>query len=100
MAANKFSISLPPELAAELEALARLDGVSRSSIIQEASARYVAGRMSEERDRRRSVSVDAALAGFEDIAAAWGEDQMKGVDYLSELRSDAEPSDDSRVRRG
>jgi predicted transcriptional regulator len=97
VAANKFSISLPADLAAELEALAEQDGVSRSAVIQEASARYVADRNSSKEDQLRRVSVDAALAGFDEIATAWGADPRKGIDYLAELRSDARPIDASEV---
>jgi predicted transcriptional regulator len=94
---DKFSISLPTELVAELEALARLDGVSRSSAIQEASARYVADRKSLEWDQLRRASVDAALTGFDEIASDWGEDPQQGADYLAELRADAEQSNGSEV---
>ena len=91
MSANKFSISLPSDLAAELDALARRDGVPRSVVIQEASARYVADRKSQDRDQRRRVGIDAALAGFDEAAALWGEDQRQGVDYLAELQSRGRP---------
>ena len=97
MSANKFSISLPSDLAAELDALARRDGVPRSVVIQEASARYVADRKSYEQDQRRRVGVDAALAGFDEVAALWGEDQRQGVDYLAELRDEDDRSAGSKV---
>jgi predicted transcriptional regulator len=95
VASDKFSISLPSDLAAELEALARRDGVSRSSVVQEASARYIADRKSLDRDQVRRASVEAALAGFDEIASAWGDDPRQGTDYLAELRGDAELPDDS-----
>jgi predicted transcriptional regulator len=88
MASDKFSISLPSELAAELEALARRDGVSRSSVVQEASARYVAERKTLEKDQLRRASVDVALTGFDEIASTWGDDSLRGIDYLAELRTE------------
>jgi predicted transcriptional regulator len=94
---DKFSISLPSELAAELEALARREGVSRSSVVQEAAARYVADRRFLEKDQLRRAGVDAALAGFDEIASAWGEDPLQGVDYLAELRVELGQPDDSEV---
>ena len=98
MSCDKFSISLPSDLAAELEALARKDGVSRSSVVQEASARYVADRKSLKKDQFRRASVDAALTGFNEIASAWGADQRQGIDYLAELRADAERPDEYQVQ--
>jgi predicted transcriptional regulator len=97
VASDKFSISLPSDLAAELEALARRDGVSRSSVVQAASARYVADRKSLEKDQLRRASVDTALSGFDEIASAWGDDPLQGTDYLAELRADVEKSYGSEV---
>jgi predicted transcriptional regulator len=88
MSSDKFSISLPSSLAAELETLARRDGVSRSAVVREASGRYVAERKSLEKHRLRHASVDAALAGFDEIASAWGDDPRQGMDYLAEVRAD------------
>ena len=87
MPADKFSVSLPHDLAAELEELARQDGVTRSFMIQEASARYVAQRKTQAQAQRRSASVDAAIAGFDEVAALWGEDERAGIDYMVDLRT-------------
>ena len=91
MPANKFSISLPSGLTAELEALALKDGVSRSFVIREAAANYVADRKSRDEASHRSVSITGALAGFDEVARSWGDDPRQGVDYLAELR--AEPGE-------
>ena len=57
MPVEKLSISLPEGLAQQLDALAKEDGVTRSSLVQEATARYVASRASDsagEASSRRS----------------------------------------------
>lgn len=97
MPAEKFSISLPDDLAVDIEALARLDGVSRSTVIQEASARYVAARKMSVDAERRTLSLDAALRGFDEIAAQWGQDDRSGVDYLDELRGEIGAADRREV---
>lgn len=89
MPAEKFSVSLPKSLATELDELARADGSSRSFVIQEATARYVADRRAQTHAQRRRSNVDVALTGFDEIAAAWGEDSRQGVEYLDELRQRA-----------
>ena len=99
MPADKFSISLPSGLAAELEALAQQDGVTRSFVIQEATAHYVADRKSRDAAARRRASVDDALAAFDGIADSWGDDPRQGIDYLAELRAETGESgtgDDAR----
>ena len=96
MPSDKFSISLPSELTAELEALARHDGVSRSFLIQEASARYVADRKTRDAANRHRASVEEALMGFDEIAASWGDDPRQGIEYLAEVRAEG----DKTARRG
>jgi metal-responsive CopG/Arc/MetJ family transcriptional regulator len=89
MPVEKLSISLPDSLAASIDRYAALDGVTRSFLIQEAAARYVAVRDAAGREQARREGVDAALAGFDRIAQEWGDDSRLGVDYLAEIRGEA-----------
>lgn len=90
MVAEKFSISLPRDLAERIDSLAEQDSVSRSFIIQEAAARYVARRDSTEREQAHRASVDDARAGFDRIAQLWGADDRRGVQYLDEVRAQSD----------
>ncbi len=89
MPAEKLSISLPEGLAASIDALAASDGVSRSFLIQEAAAHYVASRETAAREIQRRESVAAALSGFDSIAAQWGSDERLGVEYLDDIRGES-----------
>lgn len=48
-----MSLRLPPELAAEIRAVARVDGVSISETIRAAIYRYITARCSEENFKER-----------------------------------------------
>lgn len=100
MSVEKLSISLPRGLAEQLDELARADGSTRSSLIREATARYVTSRTADAESQRRRASVDAAVAGFDEVASLWGQDDRQGVEYLAELRDDAGPPDSPEGARG
>lgn len=89
MPAEKLSISLPEDLAARIDALAATDGVSRSFLIQEAAAHYVASRDATQRDAQRRSAVGEALADFDRIAEQWGEDDRQGIEYLDDIRGES-----------
>jgi predicted transcriptional regulator len=93
MPVDKLSVSLPSELVAALDELARVDGATRSAIIREATASYVAGRRSAHYESARRDRIDAALAGFDEIAQSWGEDDRSGLDYLAEARGEISAGD-------
>jgi predicted transcriptional regulator len=102
MPAEKLSISLPEGLAAHIDALAASDGVSRSYLIQEAAAQYVASREGAARDQARRAAVGSAIAGFDSVAAVWGQDEKPGVEYLADVRGEdsATPAAPSRDTNG
>ncbi|MDP2183670.1 MAG: ribbon-helix-helix protein, CopG family [Actinomycetota bacterium] len=101
MAVDKFSISLPRELVSNVDEIASADGLTRSAVIREATASYVAERRSGEYERRRRERMAAAQEGFDAIAGAWGSDETPGIAYLRELRGEAPgPSDDESVSAG
>jgi predicted transcriptional regulator len=92
MPVEKFSISLPQELAQELDQLAREAHVSRSSLVREATARYVASRTADAEAERRRAGVVSAVAGFDEVASLWGEDERLGIQYIADIRDFNESS--------
>ena len=86
MPVEKLSISLPEELAHQLDELAAEDGVARSFLVREATVRYVASHALEANEKRRRASVQRAVVGFDEVAAQWGEDDRIGVEYLADIR--------------
>ncbi len=95
MAVDKFSISLPEELVAEVDEFARVDGLTRSAVIREATTAYVAERRSTQYEQARRDRVGRAIESFEAIAAEWGADERSGADYLAELRGEKGTAKDS-----
>ena len=93
MAVEKFSISLPGELVADVESIAEQDGRTRSAVIREATARYVADRKSTTYEAERRRRIAAAIEGFNAIADAWGPDERSGLSYLREIRGDVDVDD-------
>lgn len=97
MPVEKFSVSLPEDLVRDLDEIAAVDGLTRSAVIREVAAEYVAARKSGEYEAARRARVDCAIAGFDDIAATWGEDDESGLHRLRQLRREAtgaEPADE------
>ena len=94
MPVEKLSISLPQGLAPQLDQLADEDGVSRSSLVREATARYVASRTADAEAEHRRARVDGAIVGLDEVAL-WGEDERQGVEYLADVRDVGEASDEA-----
>jgi len=88
MPVDKFSISLPEELVADVDDLAKADGLTRSGVIREAAEAYVAARQSADYEQRRRERIDDALAGLDVVASQWGADDRSSLDYLREIRGD------------
>jgi predicted transcriptional regulator len=83
---EKFSISLPEELVCEVDEIAHEEGSSRSAVIREATADYVAARRSADFAAKRRERIDRAIDGFRDMARRWGPDERSALSYLDELR--------------
>lgn len=98
MAVDKLSISLPQELLAEVDELAQAENLTRSAVIREGVAAYVAGRKSARRQQERRKRVDDALAGLDLIAQEWGADERDSLDYLREIRGESEAARASSPR--
>ncbi len=89
MPVEKLSISLPESLAHQLDELAAEDGVTRSALVREATARYVSSRASDAEARRHRAGVERAVAGFDEVASLWGEDDRPALEYLADVRGAA-----------
>ena len=74
---TKLNISMPSELLAEIDSEASELGLTRSGLIQEASARYVATARSDREAERRRLSVESAAA------------RMRAIGVRFELTGDA-----------
>ena len=89
VAVDKFSISLPADLVADIDDIARAEGLSRSTVIREAAAHYVVVRKSATYEEERKLSIDRAIAGFDRIAREWGTDERSSLDLLREVREES-----------
>ncbi|MBA4370562.1 MAG: hypothetical protein C0418_03165 [Coriobacteriaceae bacterium] len=89
VAVDKFSISLPEDLVAEVDGIARSEGLTRSGVIREATAAYVTARTSATYEAERKARIQSAIDGFDAMAEAWGPDPKSSLEYLRELRGDA-----------
>lgn len=93
--AERITITLPADLVAELDAIARRLKLSRSGVVREASARYVVGVTTAERDARRRDAVDELLSFLDDLRACTPLDDRPVADILRETREGtAGPSGD------
>ncbi|MBA4370665.1 MAG: hypothetical protein C0418_03690 [Coriobacteriaceae bacterium] len=87
--AERITITLPAKLVTELDALAERDGLSRSAVVREASARYVAGARQAEAAERRRTATDELLAFLEELRASPALDGRPGLEILREVREDS-----------
>jgi len=99
---RKVTVSLPDELAAEIDAAAAEQGVSRSEIVQEASAHYLALTVEERAAEERRSRAMRALEGMKRIAAMPKRDPRPSLEILREIREtdDSAPMWEERVREG
>lgn len=83
---ERVTITLPDGLVAELDAIAERQGLSRSGVIREASARYVAGVDAEETAARRRAGGDDLIAFLEELRRSHPLDGRPVLDILREVR--------------
>jgi predicted transcriptional regulator len=82
----KLTIFLPDELLAQIDSYAGESERSRSSVIREASARYLAQAASADADARRAAAVESSLALFEQFAHTPSLDGRPSLEILREAR--------------
>jgi metal-responsive CopG/Arc/MetJ family transcriptional regulator len=88
MSVEKFSISLPRDVVADLDEIASAEGLTRSSLIREMAAEYVSARRSAAHDAARRTRIESAIEGFESVASSWGDDSLSAAQLLAEVRGD------------
>jgi metal-responsive CopG/Arc/MetJ family transcriptional regulator len=69
---TKLNISMPQELLEEIDAEASVLGLTRSGLIQEASARYVVSARQDRDAEVRRLRVEAAAARMRSIGVEFG----------------------------
>lgn len=95
MAVGKITISLPQELVQAIDELSAQQGVSRSAIVREASARYVTERASAAHAAKRRGAADDAISALEELRRLTPIDDRPTLEILRELRG---PLDADSVR--
>ena len=93
---KKITISLSDELLERIDAEAEALGTSRSFIMQEASARYVAMTTDERAAETRRRSIQSAIAGMREMRTWPALDDRPTLEILREIRA----TDDSAPLRG
>jgi len=89
MAVEKFSISLPEELVADIDEFAGQDALTRSGLIREVIAEYASRRRSATYEEERHARILGAIEGFKRIAEEWGPDERTAVELLREVREES-----------
>lgn len=82
----KFTIFLPDDLLAGIDEYAQAIGESRSGVIREASARYLAEGRSAKAAARRKEAVEESIATFEELAKLPSLDGRSSLEILREIR--------------
>lgn len=91
---RKVTISLPDDLLGEIDAEAEAVGSTRSGIVQEASAHYLAHTRDERSAAQRREAADDLVGWLEQLAARPQLDTRPSLDILREVRG--EPPGDTR----
>ena len=79
----KINVSLADDLLAAVDDLAGQLHRSRSGLVQEATARYVAAVRAEQAEAERRASIEAAIAGMRRLSAKVG-----SFDSTAKIRAD------------
>lgn len=90
----KVNVSLPDELLHEVDELAEELSRSRSGLVQEATAQYVAEKRAEREARERSARISAAIKRIREISPLVG-----SFDATAMIREDRD-SDHGRAKLG
>lgn len=83
---TKLNISIPPELLAEIDAEAEELGLSRSGLIQEASARYIAGSRGDREREMNRLRAQAAARRMKELGQKLGLADADAADLVKTAR--------------
>lgn len=97
---ERVTITLPDDLVAEIDTLAEAAGRSRSSVIREASASWVAGAATKAADARRRDAVSDALAFLDELEELPVQDDRAMGEILREIRGPLGGSAPDRTKDG
>jgi predicted transcriptional regulator len=87
----RVTVTLPDEVLVLLDEIAESEGVSRSDVVREASARYVVSRSAEASAKARATAVEEGLTWLGEVASREKADARASLELLRELRgSDVE----------
>jgi predicted transcriptional regulator len=84
----RVTVTLPEDLLAKLDAIAAGDDVTRSDVVREAAAVYVAQCESGAVARARAAAVTDGVSWLETIAAEEPRDPRPGIEILREIRGE------------
>lgn len=87
MTVAKITISIPEELLGEVDAEAAATGETRSFVIREATASYIARKHADAAAEEHRRSVEKALASMQRIAELPSDEPRSSLELLRELRS-------------
>lgn len=91
----RVTVSLPDAILLQLDELAAHDGVTRSDVVREASARYLVARDEETESREREAAVREGLDYLTRLADLPVLDDRPTIEILREIRQ----TDDSAPLR-
>jgi len=86
---RKVTISLPDDLLGEIDAEAEALGSTRSGVVQEASAHYLAHTRDERSAVQRREAADDLIGWLEELAARPQLDTRPSLDILREVRGES-----------
>ena len=85
----RVTISLPDDLLAQLDAIARDESLTRSDVVREAAGSYLASRASGSEAAQRLQAVEEGIAWLKQIAAEPTDDSKPSLELLREVRGEA-----------
>ena len=85
----RVTISLPDDLLAQLDAIARDESLTRSDVVREAAGTYLASRASGSEAAQRLQAVEEGVTWLKQIAAQSADDSKPSLDVLREVRGEA-----------
>ena len=85
----RVTISLPDDLLAQLDAIARDESLTRSDVVREAAGAYLASRASGSEAAQRLQAVEEGVTWLKQIAAQSADDSKPSLDVLREVRGEA-----------
>ncbi len=94
MPVEKITVSLPAELVSEIDRLSAAEGVSRSSLVREATAQYLWDREATHAARLHREAADGVLCLLDSLQKLDPLDKRPVLDILRESRGPLEVRDE------